>query len=377
MRAAHSTQWESTSKQFVPIGYRFVMPKYDPERPPRDDEDKPRAKWRDKPRPPVSTEYEAAATAPLEPAPPQAEAGGDPVGHIPVLPGEVLALLDPKPGMTMLDCTLGRGGHALMLSPLLAPGGRYIGMDLDAGNLAFAQSRIEGASKTAFSGVHSNFANAASVLSSLSVPGVDLLLADLGFASNQMSDAARGLSFMSDGPLDMRLDQSSGITAATLVNELGQEELADIIYRYGEERLSRKIARIIVEKREKKPIQTTLELADIARRAYGPMAGKSRMDPATKTFMAMRIAVNGELASLEQLLADLPRLMKRNGRAAIISFHSLEDRLVKQRFAELEKQGVGRRLTPKPIEASEAEARENPRSRSAKIRAFQWGTLDE
>jgi 16S rRNA (cytosine1402-N4)-methyltransferase len=307
-----------------------------------------------------------------------------------VLPAEVLAQLNPQPGMTMLDCTLGRGGHALLIAPKLAPNGRYIGLDLDAENLSFAKARLDAINltqppeppespdqRTTLTAVHSNFANAASVLASLHVERVDLLLADLGFASNQMTDAARGLSFMNDGPLDMRLDRSSGITAATLVNEADAEELANIIYRYGEERLSRKIARIIVEKRERKPIATTLELADIVRRAYGPMAGKSRMDPATRTFMAIRIAVNGELNSLEQLLADLPRLLKTGGRAAIISFHSLEDRLVKQRFAELEKQGLGRRLTHKPIEASEDEARANPRSRSAKLRAFQWGTPDE
>ena len=353
------------------------MPKYDPERPPRDDEAQPRPKSR---RPAPST----AAPTPAEPTPPAIPAPqppSDPIGHIPVLPAEVLTELNPLPGMTMLDCTLGRGGHALLLAPKLAPGGRYIGLDLDESNLRFAKSRYDESTsatpdRTPLTAVHSNFSNAASVLKSLDIERVDLLLADLGFASNQMTDAQRGLSFMNEGPLDMRLDQSSGITAATLVNELDAEELANIIYRYGEERLSRKIARIILEKREQKPIANTLELADIVRRAYGPMAGKSRMDPATRTFMAIRIAVNGELASLEQLLADLPRLLKPGGRAAIISFHSLEDRLVKQRFAELEKQGMGRRLTHKPLEATEDEARANPRSRSAKLRAFQWGTLD-
>lgn len=350
------------------------MPKYDPDRPPRDDE-KPRPKWRERPRP-VQPAQPAPPTEPAAPAP-AVSAPADAIGHLPVLPAEVLALLNPQPGMTLLDCTLGRGGHAIQLAPELAPGGQYIGLDLDESNLRFASERFAAANTgTPLLAVHANFASAFSVLQSHEKGRVDLLLADLGFASNQITDAARGFSFMNDGPLDMRLDQSSDITAATLVNELPQEELANIIYRYGEERLSRKIARIIVEKREIKPIVTTLELADIVRRAYGPMAGRSRMDPATKTFMAIRIAVNGELASLEQLLADLPRLIKPGGRAAIISFHSLEDRLVKQRFAELEKQGLGERINPKPIEASEAEAQTNPRSRSAKIRAFQWGTLD-
>jgi 16S rRNA (cytosine1402-N4)-methyltransferase len=201
---------------------------------------------------------------------------------------------------------------------------------------------------------------------------VDLLLADLGFASTQMADPSRGFSFSREGPLDMRLDPDLPQSAADLVNGLPKRELADLIYRLGQERLSRRVAEKIVAARADAPIQTTAELARLVRSAYGPRGRSQRIDPATRTFMALRIAVNRELEALEKLLADLPALMRPQGVAAIISFHSLEDRPVKLAFREYAQAGRAVLLTKKPRTASEMEVRENPRSRSAKLRALRW-----
>ncbi len=289
-------------------------------------------------------------------------------GHIPVLPRAVLDALDPKPGQSVLDATLGRGGHAALILPRIANGGRYIGLDLDPANAAFSQQRLAPLAEqhgVVLEVIRSNFAAAPAALGG---ERVDLLLADLGFASNQMDDPARGLAFSQEGPLDMRLDPDAPDSAADLVNSLPEQELADLIYGLGEERLSRRIARKIVEQRRRSPIQTTVELARIVRQAYGPRAGRSRIDPATRTFMALRIAVNGELDALDQLLADLPALLAPSGRVGIISFHSLEDRRVKRAFLEMEQEGGFERLTRKPITAEPDEAAANPRSRSAKLR---------
>jgi len=291
------------------------------------------------------------------------------VGHIPVLPRQVLELLAPRSGQVMLDCTIGRGGHAALIAPLLGADGRYIGLDADPANLAFAKERLRDLPcRRDF--YHANFAQAPQVLDDLGITKVDLLLADLGFASNQMDDPARGFSFLADGPLDMRLDPTATPTAAELVNSLSQEELANVIYRYGEEKLSRKIARIIVEERARSPILTTSALADLVRRAYGRQAHGQRIDAATRTFMALRIAVNGELDALRRLLEDLPRLLAPDAVAAIISFHSLEDRLVKHAFVKLVQEDRAVRLTKKPVLAEAEEIAGNPRSRSAKLRAI-------
>ena len=316
-------------------------------------------------------------------------------GHVAVLPAPILQLLDAKPGQVMLDCTVGRGGHAAMILPRLSPGGRYIGLDVDPNNLEFTRQRlsaIQAADATLHVDlVHSNFVDARSVLKRLGVERVDLLLADFGFSSNQMTDPARGFSVMTDGPLDMRLDPTSGSTAADLVNRLPERELADLIYHYGEERLSRRIASKIVEQRRISPITTTSALADIVRQAFGLAPAFERekdggdgqprrrpriagIDPATRTFMALRIAVNGELDAIERLLTTLPRLVRPGGVAALISFHSLEDRLVKHAFAELEKAGRAQRITRKPVVADDQEIAANPRSRSAKLRAIRIGS---
>jgi 16S rRNA (cytosine1402-N4)-methyltransferase len=204
----------------------------------------------------------------------------------------------------------------------------------------------------------------------LGADSVDLLLADLGFASPQMDDPQRGFSFAEDGPLDMRMDSTAGATAADLVNELPADELANVIYQYGEERLSRVIARKIVEQRRDSPIKTTRQLAELCAAAYGPRAGRQRIHPATRTFMALRIAVNDELNRLERLLDQLPELIGPSGRAAIISFHSLEDRQVKHAFRRYAAESGVRLLTKKPLRPKPDERHANPRCRSAKLRAI-------
>ena len=297
----------------------------------------------------------------------------DQVGHIPVLGEAVGRLLAPRPGEVVLDCTAGRGGHAAALIPRLGPGGVYVALDLDAGNLAYTAERcgpIAADAGVALHTVHQSFASARGVLNSVELNSADVLLADLGFASNQVDDPSRGLSFRHDGPLDMRLDPSGAITAEQLVNTLPERELADVIYRFGEERLSRRVARKIVESRAREPILTTLQLAVLCRQAYGPRARNSRIDPATRTFQALRIAVNGELDALDRLLGQVRGLLSVGGRAGLISFHSLEDRPVKQAFLQAQQEGWGQRLTRKPVTAEEDELARNSRSRSAKLRVL-------
>ena len=306
-------------------------------------------------------------------------------GHVPVLAGELLELLQPRSGQLVLDCTVGRGGHASLILPHLAPCGRYVGIDADPANVEFVRERFSNA-PVQVEWVHANFFKASTVMQQLGVKVADIVLADLGFASTQMADPARGMSFAEEGPLDMRLDPTQQNTAANLVNELSQDELADLIYRYGQDRFSRMIARKIVEQRSKSPIKTTTVLAGLVRQVYGQVAAGRRfasgrqkrrrrsgrrIDPATRTFMALRIAVNGELDALAQLLQQLPDLVATGGIAAMIGFHSLEDRLIKRRFADLARKDLGEVLTRKPITAGQAERAVNPRSRSAKLRAIQ------
>jgi 16S rRNA (cytosine1402-N4)-methyltransferase len=285
-----------------------------------------------------------------------------PARHVPVLPREVVALLDPKPAEVWVDATTGVGGHARLIAQRVLPGGRVIGLDQDPSMLEVARANLAGLSVTL---VHANFDQLTPVLSSLGLKEVAGLIADLGFASDQMDAADRGLSFQQDGPLDMRLDPTSGETAADLVARLGEYDLAKVFYEYGEERHSRRVARKIVETRKQTPIRTTGQLADLVRSCVPRERGRS-FDPATRVFQALRIAVNDELGSLERLLAQVPRIVKPGGRVGIISFHSLEDRRVKQAFRDRE---VWEVLTRKPVQAGEAEVAANPRARSAKLRA--------
>lgn len=301
----------------------------------------------------------------------------DDPGHIPVLAREVMDLLAPQPGEVVVDATLGRGGHAVLMAQAIGPSGHLLGFDLDASNLAFATARLEGATAR-ISRVHGSFERVADELNSRGLTA-DVFLADLGYASNQVDDPQRGFSFRHDGPLDMRLDPSGPLTAADLVAQSSEADLADLIYQFGEEPLARRIARKLVQKRGIQPIQSTAELARLVIEAYGRRARTSRMHPATRTFMALRIAVNDELGALTRLLDSITRCAEQppeqrwlaaGARVGIISFHSLEDRLVKRTFADLTARSLASSLTKKPRIASDEEARHNPRARSAKLRVI-------
>ena len=314
----------------------------------------------------------------------------EPAGHVPVLAAPVMGLLSAGPGRTAFDLTAGRGGHAALLARAVGRDGRIFLVDRDPANLAFARDRLEALSPDGRPAVETRHASfgaierlAASVGAGASpVWAADAVLADLGFASTQMDDPARGFSFQSVGPLDMRLDPTQGETAADLVARLPEAELADAIYQFGEDPFARRIARTLVERRSRAPIASTADLAAAVVAAYGPRARQSRMHPATRTFMALRILVNDELRALDHLLAAIergsravtqgaPTWLRPGARIAIIAFHSLEDRRVKHAFADWERLGLGTRLTRKPVEADESEIRANPRARSAKLRAFQ------
>ncbi|HLP85488.1 MAG TPA: 16S rRNA (cytosine(1402)-N(4))-methyltransferase RsmH [Phycisphaerales bacterium] len=297
--------------------------------------------------------------------------------HIPVLLDDCLRVLAPRSGETYADCTAGLGGHAAAVAKLLAPG-TVILNDADPANLRAASAHVAQVSpSTRIITYHGNFAELCHRLEADKTPA-DMTLADLGFASNHVDDAARGFSFKRDGPLDMRMNPTTGPTAAELVATLPEAELARILDEYGEERMARKIARKLAEVRRKTPISTTGQLADVVRSIVPITTGG--IDPATRTFQALRIAVNDELGSLEALLLAIADAVKQiaskratwltpGARVAIISFHSLEDRAVKQSFAKLTKAGC-EDLTNGCVTAGEAEALSNPRSRSAKLRAI-------
>lgn len=298
-------------------------------------------------------------------------------GHAPVLLSEVLALLEPRPGEVACDLTVGRGGHTEALAEAVGPEGVVVGFDLDAASLRFAADRLARAPARVET-VHANFVETARRLGQMALRA-DMVLADLGFSSWQMNDPHRGFSFRADGPLDMRFDTTSDVTAADLVNRLPEPELARLILRYGEEPLARKIALKLARERSAKPIRSTAELAALVKESYGSRAHRSRMHPATRTFMALRIAVNEELTALESLLEDIRRgasaassggWLAPGARVAIISFHSLEDRLVKRLFADLAAKDLAVRLTRRPITASDDEVAQNPRARSAKLRVI-------
>jgi len=290
--------------------------------------------------------------------------------HVPVLLAEVLELLATSPGQVVADATVGSGGHALAIAERLGPKGRLIGLDRDPAMLAMAARRLNGLPVTL---VHANFDRLRLVLDEQGVPNVDAVLADLGFSSDQLEAPERGLSFQEPGPLDMRLDPAQGESASALLKRLNERELANLIYQFGEERFSRRIARRIVEKRRTSPFETTDQLAELVRRCV-PRSRGHGIDPATRTFQALRIAVNDELGALDRLFAILPACIKPGGRVAVISFHSLEDRRVKQALRDKQ---VWQSLTRKPVQASAEEIGQNPRARSAKLRVARRVTSDE
>jgi len=289
------------------------------------------------------------------------------IGHEPVLASEVIAVLAPRAGQTLIDCTVGRAGHASILAPLLGPTGLIVGIDVDPNNLEFSSTRLRD-SPCPVRFFQASFAELDEVLSQVGQPKADLILADLGLSTNQLFDSRYGLSFSASMPLDMRIDPRLPKSAADLVNSLREDDLANVLYELAQERYSRRIARKIVEARRLSPITNTERLAELVRSVV-PRAGAEKIDPATRTFLALRMAVNREMENLDALLAKAPRHLLPGGRLAVISFQSMEDRRVKQAFRSAEQTGLVRVLTKKPLSPTDDESARNPRSRSAKLRA--------
>ena len=282
--------------------------------------------------------------------------------HVPVMLDQVIRWLDPHPDAIIVDGTLGGGGHTRALAERVGPAGLVISLDRDPAAIAAAERNLAGLPVKL---VEDNFCNLPETLEQLEVPAVDGLLLDLGVSSDQLADVERGFSFSATGPLDLRFDPTSGEPARRLVNRLSAERLAELIYKYGEERYSRRIGRAIAKRRREKPIETAAELAELVRQCVPRARGGRRIDPATRTFQALRIAVNDELKSLEIALRRTPDCLRPHARMAVISFHSLEDRRVKEAFRDdprLES------LTPRPVRPDDQETAQNPRARSAKLR---------
>lgn len=305
--------------------------------------------------------------------------------HIPVLPAEVLHYLAPRPGGIYLDGTVGGAGHAAMILDASAPDGILIGLDRDAEALAAARFKLSPYGERARL-FHGNFAGLQEVVAELGLTGIDGFLFDLGVSSHQLDSGERGFSFQQDAPLDMRMDTGSGETAADLVNGLPEEELSRIIREFGEERWAKRIAAFIARAREESPVETTARLVDIIKGAIPRGAWEERIHPATRTFQALRIAVNDELGSLERGVTAGLKILNRGGRGVAISFHSLEDRLVKNVFRDFARGCTCPKslprcvcnatpqvkvLTGKPVTAGDAEIKQNPRARSAKLRAVE------
>lgn len=294
--------------------------------------------------------------------------------HRPVLLDKILRALDPQPGMTIVDCTVGWAGHSAALSERVGPSGVLIGLDMDADNLPKARARLEAIGHP-FHLHHANFAGLQQVLAEHGIAEVDALIADLGMSSMQVDDASRGFSYRRDGALDMRMDRTRGRTAAELLATIERDELAVALRELGDETNADRIADAIVQSRASAVISTTQQLADVIRQATAqqdwrlhPTAGKWNLHPAARTFQALRILVNRELANLENLLRILPAILKPGGQAAIISFHSGEDRLVKAAFRKGMERAVYDHANLEPIRAAFSERTQNPRSRSAKLR---------
>ncbi len=285
------------------------------------------------------------------------------LGHIPVLLEEVMKFLDPKPGGRFIDATLGAGGHTRAILERTAPDGRVLAIDQDELALAGAMESLQSFGSRLIM-EHSNFKNIAPLAAGHGFLEVEGVLADIGISSMMVDDPSRGFSFMREGPLDMRMDRTQDLTAADVVNTYAEKEIADILYTYGEERRSRPIARSIVRAR---PLRLTTDLTRAIERVMGGPRG--RIHPATRTFQALRIFVNGELSSLESFLDSSMTVIRSGGRLVVITFHSLEDRIVKQKFRT--PPVPGRALTKKVVVATEEEVRRNPRARSAKLRAWE------
>jgi 16S rRNA (cytosine1402-N4)-methyltransferase len=291
--------------------------------------------------------------------------GGGRAIHVPVLLKEAIDFLAVRRGGTYIDATVGLGGHSYEIAKRLGAPGHLIGLDKDPAALKMAREGLtQGEDGPTITLLHRSFAEIAKGQRPATIDGI---LADIGVSSLQLADATRGFSFQADGPLDMRMDPHSERSAEQVVNHLDERQLADVIYEFGEERRSRRIARAICRSR---PIRSTAHLADVISAAARPMNSEQRrIHPATRTFQALRIFVNRELDDLKALLEAAPRILKPGGRVVVISFHSLEDRIVKDAFREGAQAGFFSLLTKKPVTATEEESDRNPRARSAKLRA--------
>ena len=294
--------------------------------------------------------------------------------HLPVLSGEFENLLDVRPGGVYIDATFGRGGHSKIVLSRLSSSGRLLVFDRDVSAISCAKALANNDSRIEI--FHSEFSEIPSILSTLRKK-IDGIFFDLGVSSPQLENSSRGFSFKFDGPLDMRMNQEKGRTAEDWINSAPEKEIADVLWRFGEERFSRKIAKKIVNYRKDKTIKTTGVLADIIRSS---IKGSYKIDPATRSFQAIRILINEELLELESILASVLCMLKKGGRLLVISFHSIEDRLVKHHFRDLSKVDTGlsgkgspnyRLLTKKPIKATREEIQANRRSRSARLRALE------
>lgn len=289
--------------------------------------------------------------------------------HEPVLLRETLALLDPQPGQVVVDATLGNGGHAQEILKALGPEGRLIGIDEDPEAIRRSRERLKNFPQVDY--VQRNFSELDEILKCLNLKHVDAVFLDIGISTEQLEEVSRGFSFLKEGPLDMRRNPAQPVRARDLVNDLSQGELEKLFRTYGEERWAKRIAGALCRERIKYPIETTGELVRIIQKAVPRRFHFGARHPATRVFQALRIRVNEELEALESVLPQALERLAPRGRLAVITFHSLEDRIVKQRFHAWAKEGEVRILTPKPIRPPEEEIRRNLRSRSAKLRAVE------
>ena len=287
--------------------------------------------------------------------------------HTPVMPNEVIGYLNLAFGNCVVDCTMGVGGHAVLIAEKIGTEGRIIGLDRDSGSLAIARENMK-VIGTHCDYIHADYRHIDQVLAQLGTREVDGMLFDLGISSFQLNDPERGFSFRLDGPLDMRIDKEAGISAYDLVNSLSQQEIAAILKKYGQERLSNRIARYLVERRLQAPIVSTRDLRDIVLRALPRAATRQKIHPATRTFQAIRIAVNRELESLDVALEKSIGCLKQGARICVVSFHSLEDKIVKEKFRYFSRQGKIKLIVKKPLRPQEEEVNSNSRARSARLR---------
>jgi len=292
--------------------------------------------------------------------------------HTPVMMSEIINYLNLSPGKIVVDATIGTGGHSEEILKRILPGGRLIGIDRDQESLAVARERL-GEFSNYCEFVHENFVGIDTILSNLNIKKVDAILFDLGISSFQLENPHRGFSFQVEGPLDMRLDRDSYISAYDLVNNLNEEEISTLLWNFGQERWHSRIARLLVKEREQHPIATTSELANIVVRSIPHRYSRRyyRIHPATRTFQAVRIAVNRELEILDSAVNKAISVLNNKSRICVISFHSLEDRVVKLNFRQAYAQGLINIITPKPLTPSYAEIETNPSSRSSKLRVAQ------